>query len=454
MPWRVDDRVRTIVKRALADERVRWSSFLHPCPLGSRHLAQACYGAKNNWDSVGFVLEICLSQEGCAHHKTLLRCQLSNKSRLQLIQALWELDPPPYNDPLRRAITTVMRADLREVLEAEERAATRARDAERAPNPGTPRSSSSVRPRTISTSSTRSASRDGGPVGRPVNPTCQVIAYIYVPGHHNPLVVRAVGTPRDPVVEFVFGQPAIYEALGIDPKSRAKPKYLVWNRSIDGWASHPKPHQSLFLIPGERVLYKEEYVSFLPQLDYYKSQLLPTDRERGDPRYGPSISNENTQRDRLATPPPTASLPGTPPRPSELHALLGCPAADGTRQNEKVAAGSGLPGKLVPARKKARYDPTSVIDLTLDESEEDYPEGRSRKVPSPPSTSGTPPSLSLSEELPPQEKPLGCGSPAGSSSARQIARRTRIIDLTLDDSDDGNTSAGPQVVIDVSDCDG
>ena len=155
-----------------------------------------------------------------------------------------------------------------------------------------------------------------------------------------------------------------------------------------------------------------------------------------------------------ATPPP-ASLPGSPPQPSspETHKMLGWPVAGDVR--DKVAGGSGRLGQPVAARKKARYDPTSVIDLTLDESDDESREVRSRKVPSASPSSGTRPSLSPAEvqALPTPTNPKGSGSLSGSASARQITPSTCIIDLTVDDSDEGNTSPGPQVVIDVSDCD-
>ena len=56
-------------------------------------------------------------------------------------------------------------------------------------------------------------------------------------GPTKPMVIRAVGTPRDNVVEFTFGQPKVYDALGIDAASRRKPAYKIWSQAIFG-ANH------------------------------------------------------------------------------------------------------------------------------------------------------------------------------------------------------------------------
>ncbi|KAH9885217.1 hypothetical protein C8Q73DRAFT_795898 [Cubamyces lactineus] len=252
----------------------------------------------------------------------------------------------------------------------------------------------------------------------------------YVAGRGTPLVVRAVGTPRDTVVEFVFGQPAIYDALAIDPKSRQKPLYLVWNRSIRGWSHYPKPHQPLFLVPGERVLYKEAYVSSLPQLEYYQSQLLPADRERADTRYASLASLPERRQDSPGPPPLAPSLPGAPPRISspQIHGLIETPVPE-------APSNSSFP--FTP--KRPRCDPSRIIDLTSDEEAAHSSSASPTPIASP--LVETPASMTPSGcgGLPQRQHKRavsGSGSDLPSVSKRARSGPSHVIDLTVDDSDD------------------
>ncbi|KAI0325212.1 hypothetical protein GY45DRAFT_1215509, partial [Cubamyces sp. BRFM 1775] len=272
-----DARVSALVDTAVAAEGRPWARLLHGCSKGARHGYQASYGQKQ-WEHVGYVFE-----------------QLKPESRLKLLHELSRLVPPPYQRPVFQAEAIMWAGILRDEIEVADRRTTSAsrRQAAKELDREQRLSNINVRPRDQagnhrprSADSVSSDRNERSSVGRPVNPSCEVLVYVYVPGRVLPLFIRAVGTPRDNVVEFLFGQDAVYGSLGIDAKSRTKPSYMFWNREARGWTLYPKPHQPMFLLPGERLLYKDAYVSHLERLDYYKSQLLPADRERADTRYG------------------------------------------------------------------------------------------------------------------------------------------------------------------------
>ncbi|KAI0324999.1 hypothetical protein GY45DRAFT_1375112 [Cubamyces sp. BRFM 1775] len=202
-----------------------------------------------------------------------------------MLSDLIALKPPPYGKEVHRASAIMMRGIVSDEIELElaQNCGGRAAGSVWASTHRSASEASSSRPSTPSgplraPSHTSSVGSERSSVGRPANPTCEVIVYAYAPGPTKPMVIRAVGTPRDNVVEFTFGQPKVYDALGIDAASRRKPAYKIWSQAIEDWSSYPKAHHPLFLAPGERVLYREEYVHHLPDLEYIKSQLTSQDR--------------------------------------------------------------------------------------------------------------------------------------------------------------------------------
>ncbi|KAI0324344.1 hypothetical protein GY45DRAFT_1340857 [Cubamyces sp. BRFM 1775] len=293
MPVPTDPRVKDVVDTRLASERVQWKRFLRPCTAGGSHMVSSSYG-NSTWDHVGQIFEIsgkCLADTRCKLHSVPLEAQMTKSTRHAMLSDLISLNPPPYGKEIHRASAIMMRAIIADEMELEQTqghstlgaprtagslwastCSSSAGEASDGSRPSTPSGLSQTSSRRSSVCSER------GAVGRPANPTCEVIVYAYAPGPNKPMVIRAVGTPRDNVVEFTFSQPKVYDALGIDAASRKKPTYKVWSRSIGDWASYPKAHHPLFLAPEERVLYREEYVYHLPDLEYIKSQLTSQDR--------------------------------------------------------------------------------------------------------------------------------------------------------------------------------
>ncbi|KAH9855094.1 hypothetical protein C2E23DRAFT_714463, partial [Lenzites betulinus] len=143
-------------------------------------------------------------------------------------------------------------------------------------------------------------------------------------GRHNPLVIDAKGTPRDEVVEFRFKQPAIHTALQIDPLDPQTPVYTMWHHTAQDWAIYPKAHQVVFLAPGERVLYRDLYVSKTPNLDHYKALLLAPRGQVDDrprvPTIAPPYASRRAQRP-AEDPPKPQSMPGSPTIGSLLDLL-------------------------------------------------------------------------------------------------------------------------------------
>ncbi|KAI0359017.1 hypothetical protein OH77DRAFT_1128052 [Trametes cingulata] len=414
-----DPRVKTIVDSLLQEEGVKWTVYLRRCPQGAKHVVQPSYGGRE-WENVGHLYEICLADANsrCNRHTMPLDRQMANATRLTMLAQLLELRPWPYNQEVYRGRTLIMR-DLLEkemVLEAERDASLRSSSVGRqARRPGTSHvdlaelpfhdtglssdlsstgsssrrssvasstagshvtsarmrigTSLSGRPR-ASNASEGSAHSARGPVGRPTNPTCEVVVYIYVPGKHTPLVVHATGTPRGNLVEFFFGQGKINDALGIDASTRPRPTYLVYNHAIEDWAMYPKAHQPLFIAPDQRLLYREEYVSALPNFDYYLALVLSTDPTRPLRPQPASWTYASLRAGTRSAAPPSASssLASSPPRmltsPEIAQAELPR-ATSATAGKGKKRARSASPVPPSTRRKVVpRPDSPHTIDLT------------------------------------------------------------------------------------------
>ncbi|KAI0348833.1 hypothetical protein OH77DRAFT_546979, partial [Trametes cingulata] len=293
-----DPRVRDIVDSLLDAEGVRWQAYLRPCPKGAKHMVQHSYGAKV-WEHVGHLYELCLadSRARCARDTQPLNQQMANATRLTMLKRLHGLQPAPYGIPVYWGQALLMHGLLEKEIEQDARRDTRLSARANAPraltswsstgslssafsqasamsSPATfgnttasgtvaaparsdhsvirsdskgserGRSASSVITHRSGAGSSRSShgsvssSRsERGTVGRPVNPnTCEVVVYVYAPAEQKPRTINAVGTPRGNVVEFVFGQAKIKDALGLHTGAGPKQTYLFYNRTIGGWA--------------------------------------------------------------------------------------------------------------------------------------------------------------------------------------------------------------------------
>ncbi len=184
---RSDERVSTIVE-----------SHLPLCPRGCKHIANPSYGQKN-WDTVGMLFEIvrhhwfprmllshasigqCLGgKDACG--VTPLDDLVSDTARLDLLNELVALDPPPYRKEVFHAEAILMQANLREKVEAVSAASQpQVRVIRRAAsfNPATPRRHRMQASVPATTSGRVGSGAGGGSVGRPTNPTCEVLVYIY-----------------------------------------------------------------------------------------------------------------------------------------------------------------------------------------------------------------------------------------------------------------------------------
>ncbi|KAI0652688.1 hypothetical protein C8Q79DRAFT_1005858 [Trametes meyenii] len=245
-----------IVKEHLKLDQRNWRGYLRTCDLGHAHTLNASLG-KTTFTTIGQIFEICMAKDRekpCALHCKPLEAQMTDQTRLKMFEALAKLLLERRRDTALSWNRTLSSPSVRN---------------------GQPPAGLSGRSRSGSLPSMGASNVVRTPVGRPVNPSCEVTAYIYVSGKHNPVTVVAKGTPRDRVVEFVFGQPKIYEAIGVDPASRHKPTYEMWHDWLRTWSIYPKPHQAVFLAPGESVLYREQSIAALPNLDHYIAKLKP-----------------------------------------------------------------------------------------------------------------------------------------------------------------------------------
>ncbi|KAI0360937.1 hypothetical protein OH77DRAFT_1586427 [Trametes cingulata] len=419
-----DLRVKEIVDTLLVAEGVQWASYLHLCPMGAHHMVEPSYGG-DVWENVGSLYEVCAAELDlrCQHHGEPLARQLANESRLAMLKRLHNLRPAPYNKPLYWGQSLYMFGMLERKIEAEgvrSAAPSTPAKALRAPAPrsasgSTQRSSSRATslstddgtdasgsfggfvstgsesaPRSsgnrgwgpmgrsrVSGASGSSNRSDRGPVGRPVNPTCKVIVYVYIPGEEKPMVINAAGTPRGNVVEFVFGQSNIKDALRDLPGAGAKRTYLYYNRTIGDWTLYPKPHQPLFLAPDERALYREENVSKLPNLNYYVAQLLAATRSIAAT---PSVPLPSTHARLLPSAPayahsPSASssLAHSTPRilssPEQAQLLDRVPPSDADRKGKKRMHSMSPLRPQLRRKTTPRPDSPNAIDLTSDEGE-------------------------------------------------------------------------------------
>ncbi|KAH9853110.1 hypothetical protein C2E23DRAFT_859409 [Lenzites betulinus] len=277
-----DSRVKDIVDEELLLLDISWRAELHKCVSGAGHLPIVSYGG-STYANAGLVFEVCCARTStkCLYHKKPLLPDRCLSARLKIWTRIADLHPPPHGNPMLGAEAVVIREDIRDEINGH------AVDGARNPTPrrrqpggilsqllaSSPGSSNTAISRGSSRASRSSSA--SAPLGRPPLGVCEVIVYAYVTGKHNPMVIRASGTPRDEVVEFTFGQPAVFDALHIKTSDRPKPKYAKWHLTASNWSAHPKSHQATFIAPGERVLYRELEVANPPNLDAYLALLLP-----------------------------------------------------------------------------------------------------------------------------------------------------------------------------------
>ncbi|KAI0352178.1 hypothetical protein OH77DRAFT_1460993 [Trametes cingulata] len=437
MPRKEDPRVKEIVESLLLIEGVQWCTYLRLCPIGAHHMVQPDYGDKD-WETVGNLYEACVAEPKlrCRRHGEPLDRQIAPETRLSMLKRLHHLQPPPYNEPLCWGQALLMFGELEKEMEKE--ASRNAAFSTPSNGPRTPLSvSASGSGRSSSARASSTASLDGpfdgppssdddadssglsmdgigsdtvestsgasassawgrrgrsatsagsatssrserGAVGRPVNPTCEVTVYVYAPGGQKPLVIRAIGTPRDNVVEFVFGQRKIKEELGIHASSGPRPTYLYYNRTIGNWALYPKPHQPLFLAPGERVLYREEYVFNLPNLAFYVAQLLPATRTQAlQPGPVPAMYasraalSRNSKRGAFVSPSVGGSTRRILSSPQVKKHEANVPTSQGDVKGKRRAHSTSPQRPRVRRKTVPRPDSPNAIDLSSDEGSKD-----------------------------------------------------------------------------------
>lgn len=111
--------------------------------------------------------------------------------------------------------------------------------------------------------------------------------------HH----ITAQGIPRDGLVEFVMGQPAVddYLAKLRDPALCPEPfQFTRWHPSIDGWSLYPKHSHTNWLIPGERVLYHELAVSEMVRLHDWKAYVIASIPRLSMASSAPSVTSDHS----------------------------------------------------------------------------------------------------------------------------------------------------------------
>ncbi|KAH9852430.1 hypothetical protein C2E23DRAFT_859795 [Lenzites betulinus] len=374
----IDNRVRAIVEEELQTAGIVWRSKLHKCPLGSRHGINTSFGGAT-FRNAGLVFEICLSPMRCYHHQKPLVPEAYMRTRFNIWVRISALEPPPNNNDILGGKAILERESIRDdILALDPSALATPRTAYRvgrrslhlsSPASSPSRRSGSSTSRHSSRSSTGSSQR--GPLGRPPNPVCEVIVYVYVQGRHNPWVIHAQGTPRDEVVEFRFRQPSIATMLQIDVNNPFPDVYTMWHRASKTWSTHPKPHQAVFLAPGERVLYRELYVSQTPNLEHYLALLLPPIGAPDTRALVPATPSSYASLRRKADSPrlpKTHSLPGSPVMVPDLDQLPF--HLDDLPEPSKPVKRSGSPlTTLRPKRRRTGNGNVKgeTIDLTLDD---------------------------------------------------------------------------------------
>lgn len=291
---------------------------------------------------------------------------MSDEVRLDLYVQLKGLSSPPYNEPTYWADLVLWHAELTDKLASVHTAASPKVNATfKHPN-----SSTSKREAIIFDDQSPQSVR-----GRPKNETCEVevIIYVEVSSHpsvvsthndqcmqnaHEPHRITAQGTLRDGLVEFTMAQLAVdkYLAELRDPKAHPMPfEFLRWHPNIDNWSLYPKRSHVSWLVPGERVLYRELAVFDMPSLDAWKAYATAA-----TPRLSSVLSSHS-----LALTQPVAGAK-TRNRSKRERSF------DGPQQNAKRVATAHVQAGVsagATVRNHKGHEGASCIDLTLDDSD-------------------------------------------------------------------------------------
>ncbi|EIW62768.1 uncharacterized protein TRAVEDRAFT_43094 [Trametes versicolor FP-101664 SS1] len=242
----VDNRVSIIVGRYLPP-RARLARALRLCPLGAAHMLQPSYGQTTR-HTVGQVFELCLGEERCRYHCSLLAKQMSPRDRRNCFEELANLAPPGYSE------------DTFDRFCAEQATAPNPSNIE----PGAwrllfPASPSRRRGRSSTLGQIATPRVNAGTgtqatrsVGRPSLRRRSVSVFVYLRDHCQPLMVIVEGLYNEGVTTFRLAQDKIKNALAADPDGGDR-----------------------YLLPGEGRVYRKRGVSAMPNFEGYASVCLP-----------------------------------------------------------------------------------------------------------------------------------------------------------------------------------
>ncbi|KAH9855856.1 hypothetical protein C2E23DRAFT_857483 [Lenzites betulinus] len=263
---------------------------LRRCTLGASHKPQASYG-HSDFANTGIIYEICVGKvvdrhrDHCRFHRMPCRLQMTQEKRLERLNALSELNMPPYNT--ERYATDALLAS-RSLRIGEDSWPPAPRPPRPPPDePFTPtrgQTSRSSQSKRRSGASTASSAK----VGRPLNPTTSVMVYVYAE-------LTAEGINRGARVEFVFGQPLLNDVLGIDKTSCKKKTFQMWLHNAREWSEYPKAHSAVFLPHGQAVLYKAEDVYDMPELQVFQALVAPIGKHALDADFPSSSPARSAQ---------------------------------------------------------------------------------------------------------------------------------------------------------------
>ncbi|EIW58973.1 uncharacterized protein TRAVEDRAFT_48108 [Trametes versicolor FP-101664 SS1] len=342
-----DPNVKALV-RARLPTHTALNAALRICPRGAGHMYQPSYGLKD-FSQTGFIYDVCLYKpvkDGPPRCPVVLSSlQMTKDKRIDLLNAVSELQIPPYNNERYATDTLLSSMRLR-----------RGEDVWPPPglqDPFTPTHRQRSRAEQSNTRSGASAA-SSAKVGRPPNATVDVNVYVYTENGLPPLELTVTGIDRGPRVEFTVGQPQLYEILGVDKASRHKKVFLLWLTDAEEWSEYPKAHTPMFLPRGQAVLYKAQEVYDMPGLLEYRERFAPVGRAVARPRHDahdveeparlPSLLQHVHDAHILSSPPSqtrhreSPALPHDPPvdvpdafLPSSSPRLVGTPSPGARR---------------------------------------------------------------------------------------------------------------------------
>ena len=115
-----------------------------------------------------------------------------------------------------------------------------------------------------------------------------------------------MGTDRGSLIEVTFKSADLWEFLGIFDTNSRDGDFERYDWHVEDWVRYPRPYEKYYILPGERVIYRELGVKRCVDIEFYKSIILP-----------PTLKNLRPNSKESAT--PSVQPPSAPALPRESY---------------------------------------------------------------------------------------------------------------------------------------